>query len=102
MKETAKSIAAVVLVIAMLAAMALVMVTECREIVDRHKYNENIEQIVAFGEKHDPAVDFTLRCGESVKIRTEIGDLLICLPQEGDPKILRSWNDGKKDGTSHF
>jgi hypothetical protein len=48
---------------------------------------QDIKNIATFGEQHKYE-DFVLKKGTCVRIKTEIGDVLVCLPDNGRPELL--------------
>ena len=46
-----------------------------------------IKNVATFGEQHKYE-DFMLKKGTCLRIKTEIGDVLICLPNNGRPELL--------------
>jgi len=50
-------------------------------------HEQAIKNVATFGEQHKYE-DFMLKKGTCLRIKTEIGDVLVCLPNQGRPELL--------------
>lgn len=57
--------------------------------VDHHNavQQEAVRNVATFGEQHTYE-NFVLKKGTCLRIKTETGDVLVCLPAEGKPTLL--------------
>lgn len=52
------------------------------------KHEDSVKHTAIFGQHYDLAKDFVLTKGTSVTIHSEVGPLLVCLPEDGRPAVM--------------
>lgn len=82
------------IIIGVVLAVALVCLTlwaNVQRTIQEEQHDHLVRETVAFGQRHG-YVGFELTRGSCLQIQSEVGQLLVCLPEDGQPTVLIAKN----------
>ena len=75
-----------ILFVVMVASLVFLMVMVFMRAHRDEVHTKAINDTVTFGERHE-CVDFVLKKGECLRVNSENGELVLCLPKDGKPEV---------------
>lgn len=88
-RDALKGLATILFLVIVVGCIVLGITASAKRASEQTSHETAVKNTAVFGEKHEYS-DFVLKRGSSLRISSEVGEILLCLPPDGRPAILVS------------